>query len=122
MNFEQLQQYLLDKPEVTLDYPFGDDVLVFKVKKKMFALIGKNQDTMSMNLKCDPDEGAALRDVFPAIRAGYHMNKRHWITIDFDGTVPEGEIKRLIDNSFLLVVGNLTKQDQLSVNLHLPVQ
>lgn len=119
MNFEQLQQYLLAKPEVTLDYPFGDDVLVFKVKKKMFALIGSNQDTMSMNLKCDPDEGAALRDLFPAIRAGYHMNKRHWITIDFDGTVPEGEIKRLIDNSFLLVVNNLTKQDQVSIRLHL---
>jgi predicted DNA-binding protein (MmcQ/YjbR family) len=122
MNFDRLQQYLLAKPEVTLDYPFGDDVLVFKVKKKMFALIGTNQDTMSMNLKCDPDEGAALRDVFPAIRAGYHMNKRHWITIDFDGTVPEGEIKRLIDNSFLLVVDNLTKQDQVSIRLHLSEQ
>lgn len=122
MNFEQLQQYLLAKPEVTLDYPFGDDVLVFKVKKKMFALIGTNQDTMSMNLKCDPDEGAALRDVFPAIRAGYHMNKRHWITIDFDGSVPQGEIKRLIDNSFLLVVSNLTKQDQVSIRLNLSEQ
>lgn len=119
MQIAQIQQYLLDKPETHLDYPFGEDVLVFKVKNKMFALVGTNQDTISMNLKCDPDEGAALRDLFPAIRAGYHMNKKHWITIDFDGSIPEGELKRLMDNSFILVVNKMTKKDQQSILIHL---
>ena len=110
MKFETLKKYLMSKPETTLEYPFGDDVHVFKVRKKMFALIGFRKDLMNMNLKCDPDEACALRDIFPAITEGYHMDKRHWITIYFDGSVPKNEILRLVDNSFLLVVDKMSKK------------
>ena len=119
MDFESLQQYLLAKPETSVGFPFGDDVHVFKVKKKMFALVGHRNDLLMLNLKCDPHEANALRDIFSAITAGYHMDKKHWISVYFDGTVPEGEVKRLIDNSYMLVVNSMPKKEQTSIKLHL---
>jgi predicted DNA-binding protein (MmcQ/YjbR family) len=119
MDFEELKKYLLLKPETTETFPFGDDVHVFKVKNKMFALLGWRNDLMMLNLKCDPDESVALRDIFPAITEGYHMDKKHWVSVYFDDTVPTGEVQRLIDNSFLLVISKMTKKDQKSIMLHL---
>ena len=87
MDETQAQSYLLSKPETTLDYPFGDDVKVFRVKNKMFATIAHGSTAKSaktddlakthfwMNLKCDPDEAVMLRDIFPSVIPGYHMNK-----------------------------------------------
>jgi len=72
-----------------------------------------------MNLKCDPDEASALRDIFAAVIPGYHMNKRLWNTIILDGSIPQGEIERMIDNSFMLVVNKMTKKDQQSILIHL---
>ena len=119
MKFEELNKYLLSKPEAVETFPFGDDVHVFKVKNKMFALIGQRNDLMMLNLKCDPDEAVALRDIFPAITEGYHMDKKHWISVYFDKTVPTGEVQRLIDNSFLLVVDKMTKKDQKYILIHI---
>lgn len=119
MAFETIREYLLAKPQTVESFPFGDDVHVFKVNHKMFALLGHRNDLIMLNLKCDPDEAAALRDIFPAITAGYHMDKKHWISIYFDGTVPQGEVERLIDNSFLLVVDKMTNKDQQSILVHL---
>ena len=123
----QAEKYLLKKPEVRLDYPFGDDVKVFKVKNKMFATLalgkmgkgdGEKKDWW-MNLKCDPDEAIMLRDIFPSVIPGYHMNKKLWNTIILDGSIPQGEIERMIDNSFMLVVSKMTKKDQKSILVHL---
>jgi len=86
MDNQQAEQYLLNKPEVTLDYPFGEDVKVFKVKNKMFATLSLGKGTekeagskiaghFCINLKCDPEEAVMLRDIFPAVIPGYHMNK-----------------------------------------------
>jgi predicted DNA-binding protein (MmcQ/YjbR family) len=127
MDHKQAEQYLLSKVEATLDYPFGDDVKVFKVKNKMFATLsiekmgkgdGETQDYW-MNLKCDPEEAIMLRDIFPSVIPGYHMNKKLWNTIIFDGSIPQGEIERMIDNSFKLVVSKMTKKDQQSILVHL---
>jgi predicted DNA-binding protein (MmcQ/YjbR family) len=115
MDLNELKSYILTKTESTLDFPFGADVYVFKVKKKMFALIGHREGKMMLNLKCDPDESWMLRDIFPSITPGYHMNKRLWISVYFDGTVPQGEVERLIDNSYQLVVQSLSKKLQLSL-------
>ena len=68
-----------------------------------------------MNIKCDPDEAEMLRDIFPAIIPGYHMNKRNWNSIILDGSIPQGEIERMIDNSYILVVSKMTKKDQASI-------
>lgn len=118
-NYQSLKEYLLSKPETALDFPFGDDVSVFKVKKKMFALIGQRDERLMMNLKCEPEEGAALRDIFSDITEGYHMDKKHWISIYFDNPIPENEIQRLIDNSYLLVINKMTKKDQKSILIQL---
>lgn len=75
----------------------------------MFALLIQQKGAASINLKCDPDEALALRDIFPAITPGYHMNKKHWNTVQLDGSVPNGEIERMIDNSFRLVVEGMPK-------------
>ncbi|QFU23863.1 MmcQ/YjbR family DNA-binding protein [Shewanella eurypsychrophilus] len=128
MEFETAKQYLLTKPHTLVDFPFGADVYVFKVKNKMFATLaigkmGKGDEEGNkhwwMNLKCDPDEAAILRDIFPSVIPGYHMNKALWNTIILDGSIPSGEIERMIDNSFQLVVAKMTKKMQASILLHL---
>jgi len=136
LNALQAEKYLLTKPNAIVDYPFGDEVKVFKVKNKMFATLalgkmGKGTSHSEgtadksppshwwMNLKCDADEALMLRDIFDAVIPGYHMNKRLWNTIILDGSIPQGEIERMIDNSFKLVVSKMTKKDQASISLHL---
>ncbi len=127
---KQAEEYLLNKPETCIDYPFGDDVKVFKVKNKMFATLSLGKGTEKhagdkitghycINLKCDPEEAVMLRDIFSAVIPGYHMNKRLWNTIILDGSIPQGEIERMIDNSFKLVVSKMTKKDQASILAHL---
>lgn len=130
MNEVEAKKYLLSKPETLEDFPFGDDVSVFKVKGKMFATLalgtGNEKDAGSkmaghycMNLKCDPEEAAMLRDIFDAVIPGYHMNKKLWNTIILDGSIPQGEIERMIDNSYMLVVSKMTKKDQQSILIKL---
>jgi predicted DNA-binding protein (MmcQ/YjbR family) len=104
MNYERAKIYLLSQPEAVEDYPFGTEAAVFKVRNKMFGLLMQANGEARINLKCDPDEALALRDIFPAVTPGYHMNKKHWNTVLLDGSVPDGEIERMIDNSYLLVV------------------
>jgi predicted DNA-binding protein (MmcQ/YjbR family) len=124
---DQAEQYLLTKLETSLYYPFGDDVKVFRVKNKMFATLalgkmGKGDSVKQnwwLNLKCDPDEAIMLRDIFPSIIPGYHMNKRLWNTVILDGSIPQGEIERMIDNSFRLVVSKMTKKEQQSILVHM---
>lgn len=119
MKLSEIKQYLLAKPETREDYPFGPDVAVYKVKDKMFATRSSHQGVDNMNLKCDPQEALALRDIFDAVKPGYHMNKKHWNTIILDGSIPDNEIKRMIDNSFLLVVKGMPKKDRLSLEIKL---
>ena len=126
MDDKEAQAYLLSKPEAIEVFPFGDDVKVFKVKNKMFATlsIGKmgkadgDKQEWWVNLKCDADEAVMLRDIFPSVIPGYHMNKRLWNTIILDGSIPQGEIERMMDNSFKLVVSKMTKKDQQSILIH----
>ena len=112
MKESALKAYLIAKPEAFEDYPFGPDVCVFKVRGRMFALLSSDAGQLQLNLKCDPDEAVQLRDVFPAISPGYHMNKRHWNTLVMDGSIPQGEVKRMIDNSYALVVKGLNKAER----------
>ena len=119
MNSKKVREYFLNKPHSEECYPFGSDVAVFKVKGKMFATYGIHNDLPAINLKCDPDEACALRDIFKSVIPGYHMNKQHWNTVYLDGTIPQGELELMIDNSFLLVVNKMTKKDQQSILVHL---
>ena len=115
MNYKEAKDYLLSKPEAIEDYPFYPDVLVPKVRGKMFATLSETDGIAEMNLKCDPDEALALRDIFPSVKPGYHMNKKHWNTVVLDDSIPPNEIKRMIDNSYLLVVSKLRRLDRIAL-------
>jgi predicted DNA-binding protein (MmcQ/YjbR family) len=131
MDHVRTRQVLLSQPQAIEDFPFGPEVAVFKIKGKMFATLalgpmGKKTSPTNpaenlwwMNLKCDPQEAVMLRDIFTAVIPGYHMNKVHWNTIKLDGSIPEGELVRMIENSFKLVLNSLPKKLQASVLLHL---
>ncbi len=109
MDYAQLEAYLLAKTQAKLEYPFAPDVPVFKVRGKMFALVGGRGGEMFINLKCQPEQVDALTDIFPAIRRAYHMNKRHWLSLYFDGSDAEQQVFGLIDNSYSLVVATMSK-------------
>jgi predicted DNA-binding protein (MmcQ/YjbR family) len=109
--------YLLGKPEASEDFPFGPQVAVFRVRTKMFATLSTAVADVNMNLKCDPHEALILRDIFPAVKPGYHMNKRHWNTLVLDGSMPRGEIERMIDNSYALVVRGLRKAERRALEI-----
>lgn len=104
-----VEEYCLGELGAVEDYPFGDDAAVFKVGGKMFALTSPPGKPTSINLKCDPTLAIVLRQTYPAITPGYHMNKQHWNTVKLDGSVPDDEIKKQIDHSYDLVVASLPK-------------
>ncbi len=109
MNFDALRDYLLKKPGASEDFPFDTVTLVIKVGGKMFALTNITADPLRINLKCDPIKADFLRQHYPAVLPGYHMNKRHWNTVVLDGSIPEAEILSMIDESYDLVVQGLSK-------------
>ena len=114
MNIEEFRDYCLLKPGVTEDMPFGENTLVFKVGGKMFALTDINSFA-SINLKCDPEKALELRDQYPFILPGYHMNKKHWNTVVLDGAISRNLLTELIDHSYNLVYSGLPKLMQLKV-------
>jgi predicted DNA-binding protein (MmcQ/YjbR family) len=117
MNKLQARDYLLSKPEAWEDYPFGPGPAVFKVRQKMFALLMTDKGAVRLNLKCDPVQAQMLRDVFEAVQPGYHMNKRHWNTVLLDGSLPDGEVQRMIDHSYALVVRGLKGVERRALEL-----
>jgi predicted DNA-binding protein (MmcQ/YjbR family) len=102
------------KRGVTEEFPFDNNTLVFKVMGKMFALTDVDSFE-SINLKCDPEVGAQLREEYDGVRPGYHMNKKHWITVLIDGRISDKLVKSWIDASYSLVVASLTKSQQKSL-------
>ena len=109
MDLAQFREYCLSKPRATEGTPFGPDVLVFKVGGKMFALAALDELPPTVNLKCDPDLAPELRDWYEQVRPGYHMNKKHWNTVEIEGGIPLVELRRMIDHSYELVVERLPK-------------
>ena len=110
MDLEEFRDYCLTKPKVTEGTPFGEDVLVFKVGGKIFALASLDDVPPRVNLKCDPELALDLRDRYEEVRPGYHMNKKHWNTVVLGGRVPAVELRRMIDHSYELIVSSLPKK------------
>ena len=103
------------KPGSAEDYPFGDGAAVFKVAGRMFALVSLGPAPGSVSLKCDPRLAEDLRTRYAAITPGYHLNKRHWNTVELDGSVPDEELLDLIDHSYDMFVACLTKAQRYSL-------
>lgn len=109
MYIDEFRDYCLSKKGVTETTPFGPDTLVFKVMNKMFAVTGI--DTFEfVNLKCDPERAAELREEYHGIKPGWHMNKKHWNSVMTDGSVSDKMINELTDDSYDLIVQSLPKK------------
>jgi predicted DNA-binding protein (MmcQ/YjbR family) len=110
MDIESLREYCLSKPHSAETLPFGPDVIVFKVMGKAFLLLPLDTSPVQFNVKCDPDLVVELREQYPCVLPGYHMNKKHWNTIVADGSVSSRQLKEWIDHSYELVVKSLPKK------------
>jgi predicted DNA-binding protein (MmcQ/YjbR family) len=109
MDLAEFREYCLSKPSTAEDTPFGPDVLVFKVRGRMFALAALDEVPPTVNLKCDPDLALDLRDRYDQVRPGYHMNKKHWNTVEIESGIPDVDLRKMIDHSYDLVIEKLPK-------------
>lgn len=110
MELDKFVKKCLALPGAVEETPFGPDALVYKVAGKMFALVGDEDGVGRVNLKGDPEKNVALREDHEAIIPGYHMNKRHWNTLVFDGSLPRDLVADLLRESYDLVVASLPKK------------
>lgn len=112
MKAAELKKICLGMPGTVEEFPFDEASSVFKVAGKMFALSALRGVPLQVNLKCEPDLAVQLRGQYPAITAGYHMNKRHWNTVLLDGSVPDKLVREMIEDSYDLVVAGLPRREQ----------
>ena len=113
LDHKTLEDYILSMPNAWLDYPFGEDVGVYKIggspedkaDGKMFALISEAKKPLQISLKCDPTLAKVLREKYEEVMEGYHLNKKHWITVVLTGQLSQDEIEDLIRHSYILAGG-----------------
>jgi predicted DNA-binding protein (MmcQ/YjbR family) len=109
---DELRRRCLDMPGTTEEFPFRPDLSVFKVSGKVFALAPLEDRPLKVSLKCEPALAEHLRETYSAIRPGYHLNKRHWNTVNVDGSLPDRLVLEMIEDSYDLVVAGLPKKVQ----------
>ena len=105
MNAAELRQLCLAFPGAQETFPFGPRTSVFKVRGKMFALSQLDAESLRVSVKCEPELAESLRGAYPAVIPGYHLNKRHWNTVILDGSLSDGTVHDMIEDSYDLVVG-----------------
>jgi predicted DNA-binding protein (MmcQ/YjbR family) len=110
MILAEFHAHCLSLPGAEETTPFGPDVIVYKVAGKMFALSVPDESPHRVNLKCDPERALELRDRYEEITPGYHMNKKHWNTVQLGGRLSNALVKELIEHSYALVVASLPKK------------
>lgn len=115
MNLETIEKLLLKKQAATYDFPFKEEYQVFRVGSKMFAIVSLEDEPLRMNLKCEPNNAIALRDIYESVLPGYHMNKKHWNTIILDDSIPLEVLQDIIDESYELVFKGLKKTEKEKV-------
>jgi predicted DNA-binding protein (MmcQ/YjbR family) len=109
---DSLRRWCLARPSAVEEFPFGPQTSVFKVGGKMFALSALDARPLSVSLKCEPSLAEALRAKHPAVRPEYHLNKRHWITVTLDDSLPDELVFGLLEDSYELVVNRLPKRER----------
>ncbi len=103
MSPEELRAWCLEFPGASQTFPFGPETSVFKVGGKIFALSPLGSEPLRVSVKCDPEVGEGLRATHESIVPGYHLNKRHWITVTLGGDAPDAQVRDLIEDSYDLV-------------------
>ena len=111
-----MDSYIRSKKAVTYDYPFDEEVRVYRIGGKIFAL-SKGESPLRINLKCNPLYALELRSLYSAITPGYHMNKKHWNTVISDSDVDDIFLRELIDHSYELVSAKLTRKQKAELGL-----
>ena len=106
MDHKTVEDYVLTMPNAVREYPFGEEVAVYKVNNKMFALITEGREPVRISLKCDPQLSVVLREKYETVMEGYHLNKKHWNTLLLTGQLPWEEVQGFIRHSYDLVAGN----------------
>ncbi|MFL5820140.1 MAG: MmcQ/YjbR family DNA-binding protein [Solirubrobacteraceae bacterium] len=109
MTADELRAWCLSMPSAREEFPFAEGMSVFKVEGKMFALSRLAADPLQVSLKCEPELAEQLRLTHPAIRPGYHLNKRHWNTVTVDGSLEDRMVFDMIEDSYDLVVDGLPR-------------
>ncbi|MFV0304354.1 MAG: MmcQ/YjbR family DNA-binding protein [Moheibacter sp.] len=117
MNIEEFRNYCLQKKGVTEEFPFSSEILVFKVFGKMFALTGLDRPEFTVNLKCNPEYSIELREEYEEVQPGYHMNKKHWNTVSFEGNLSGKMLTDMIDLSYQLVVDSFSKSKKKELGI-----
>lgn len=116
MNLEELREFCITQKGVEETTPFGPDTLVYKVMGKAFLLTGFENKPVQFNVKCDPEKAIELREQYPCVIPGYHMNKKHWNTIVVDGSISNKQLEQWILDSYSLVVNGLTKKEKAALS------
>ncbi|MDQ9021562.1 MmcQ/YjbR family DNA-binding protein [Acinetobacter sichuanensis] len=126
MNESEIQQYAMQiatqQVLAELSYPFGEDIHVFKVMNKIFLLTSTAQGQIFVNLKVQPEQSEILRELYPSIKMGYHMNKRHWISVYAGEKIDAQLIEDLVKTSYQLVTEQLTKKQKQALAIHSTIQ
>jgi predicted DNA-binding protein (MmcQ/YjbR family) len=112
MDAAALRRWCLRQPGAVEEFPFGPETSVFKVGGKMFALSALDGAPLQVSVKCEPELAVDLRNSYPAIRPGYHLNKRHWNTLTLDGSLPDQLVRDLIQDSYDLILSALPKRER----------
>jgi predicted DNA-binding protein (MmcQ/YjbR family) len=110
MDPADLRAWCLRQPGAVEDFPFGPETSVFKVGGKMFALSALDRTPLEVSVKCEPELAVGLRDSYPAIRPGYHLNKRHWNTLTLDGSLSDQFVRDLVQDSYDLIASALPQR------------
>ncbi|MDE6525722.1 MAG: MmcQ/YjbR family DNA-binding protein [Muribaculaceae bacterium] len=117
MNIEDVRTYGLSLPQTSERCPFGPDHLALEVGGRMFCLLDLSGQWDFYNLKADPDYSLELRDSYSGIRPGFHMNKRHWISIYYHSDVSSALQRELIYHSYCQVLKNLPRKHREALGL-----
>ena len=110
MDAKAVRAWCLEQPGAIEEFPFGPETSVFKVARKIFAISALDRAPLNVSVKCEPELAVALRQSYPAIRPGYHLDKRHWNTVTLDGSLPDQLVRDLIEDSYDLIVSALPKR------------
>lgn len=112
MDLETIRKYCLEKKSTTESFPFDNSTLVFKVRGKIFLLMGLNRLPLQFNVKCDPEKAEELREEYSSVIPAFHMNKKHWNTIILDGQISARLVREWIDESYALVIKSLPLKER----------
>lgn len=115
MHLDDLYTYALTKPGAWEDTPFGPDVLVLKVRKKMFAMVNVERMPLGVALKSDPERWLDLLERYDGVTRGRYLDGKHWNMVWLQSDVPSDLIRELLDRSYDLVVAGMTRKERAAL-------